>query len=175
MEQTNTEYRMSVLKNIVENTFGVDIMKKRRGRDYVNARLIYSKILRDAGHTFESIGESLNKDHSTIIHYIDISNAVFMQDDQLSEKYFVCKELFMKDNPNLSREYKEFEMTSKIFRLTSERDELLKQIKFANEIKNKYKRLESIIELINMRTPIGLEKSIEIKINRMFNELTKEE
>ena len=175
MGQSNTEYRMNALKSIVENMFGVDIMKKRRGRDFVNARLIYSKILRDAGCTFESIADSLNKDHTTIIHYIDISNSIFMQDDQLSEKYFVCKDLFLKDNPQLSREYKEFEMASKIFRLTSERDELLKRIKWANEIKAKYERLEGIIELINMRTPIGLEKSIEMKINRMCNEIRKEE
>lgn len=175
MTQSNTQYQMNVLKNIVEKAFGIEIEKKKRGRDYVNARLIYSRILRDAGHTFDSIAESLGKDHSTIIHYIDISNMAFVQDSDLSEKYIICKNLFLSDKPNLTREYKEFEMTSKLFRVTAERDELLKQIQKYAKFDKKYGRLESIIELINMRTPIGLEKSVERKINRMFNELMQEE
>lgn len=175
MEQTNTQYQMNALKDIVENTFGVNIMKKRRGRDYVNARLIYSRILRDTGHTFESIGDSLGKDHSTIVHYIDISNMAFIQDDDLSEKYLVCKELFMKDKPHLSREYKEFQMMSKVLKLTSERDELIRELQKLRKVDKVYKRIESIIEFINMRTPVGLEKTIELRIKRMFNELMQEE
>lgn len=175
MQQTDTQYQMNALKEIIEKTFGINLLKKKRGRDYVNARLVYSKILRETGHTFESIAESLDKDHSTIIHYIDISKTVFIQDGNLSEKYLVCKEIFLKDNPTLSREFKEFEMTSKIFRLTEERDRLLAESIKVRKLEKKYKRLESIINLIDMRTPAGFEKTIETRINRMFNELNRDE
>lgn len=56
------------IKQIVSNSLGLDIMKETRVREYVYARYIYAKIMRDKGFSLAYIGDTINKDHATIIH-----------------------------------------------------------------------------------------------------------
>ena len=59
----NKETQTIILKQIVSEVFDVDILDKRRTRNVVDARGVYSKILKDKGFTLVFIGQSLNKDH----------------------------------------------------------------------------------------------------------------
>ena len=56
------------LIELINQTLGVDIKKETRIREYVYARFIYAKIMRDKGFSLSYIGNTINKDHSTIIH-----------------------------------------------------------------------------------------------------------
>ena len=51
-----TDIEKDTLKEIVSGVFNVEISLKDRRRNSVDARRIYSKILRERGYTFESIG-----------------------------------------------------------------------------------------------------------------------
>lgn len=56
------------LIKLISDTLEVDLMKETRVREYVYARFVYSKIMRDKGFSLSYIGNTINKDHSTIIH-----------------------------------------------------------------------------------------------------------
>ena len=61
---------VEIVRKIVEQVTGVNIFEKNRKRFVVEARAIYSTLLRDVGYSFPFIAETLGKDHTTIIHYM---------------------------------------------------------------------------------------------------------
>lgn len=69
-------------RDVVEQYYNLDISTPRRIREYVEARAMYSKLLRDnTSMTYSAIGSSIGKNHATILHIInqlefDISNNV---------------------------------------------------------------------------------------------------
>lgn len=162
------------LKVAIRKVFGVNIDVNTRKRVFVDARRIYAKILREQGFSFASIGYTLKKDHATIIHYLRYIDHIFVQDKALFDKYVKCKDiLFNKvdenytlvDDASYRRVYKELEQ--KIGELQE------KYINLHHRVE-KYKRIESIIDLVNERTDQGDEELIEYKIRTMFNGLKKE-
>ena len=56
-----TDAQIRYLKKIVDNEFNVDILEKKRTRTLVDARLVYSYILRQRGVGLFRIDESINK------------------------------------------------------------------------------------------------------------------
>lgn len=49
----------------------LDISKnKSRKRDVVECKMLFCKLMRDAGHTYESIGKSINFGHATAIYHV---------------------------------------------------------------------------------------------------------
>jgi hypothetical protein len=66
---------LSVLKNWFKdllpfyNDKRVKIDTNRRHHDIVQIRMIFSFVARAMGHSVTSIGHSLKKDHTTIVHY----------------------------------------------------------------------------------------------------------
>lgn len=85
---------MKELIKIVNEVFLVDLTLNNRKRETVDARKVYSKILRDKGHGYKFIGETINKDHATIIHYIKNIDHLLSYDQALIDKYIVCKNIF---------------------------------------------------------------------------------
>lgn len=79
------------LKKIVNEVFSVDLESKNRKRDVVDARKVYAKILREAGYRYEKIAKSINKDHSTIIHYVENIENILSYDKDLMDKYMACE------------------------------------------------------------------------------------
>jgi hypothetical protein len=53
----NQHLDMIELNNIVEEVFGVDIKSSRRFKDIIEARMVFSKILRERGVPYTKIGE----------------------------------------------------------------------------------------------------------------------
>ena len=155
---------MALLKNIIKGLFEIDIDRSIRKREFVDCRLIYSKILRDRGHTSVSIGKSICKDHSTILHYISKAEDLISRDEVLGEKYIICKNTFYQLAP-----FKSSETSKKFVLLVSDNERLIEEKnKINNELK-KYDRIKAIINIIDQRTPKGMEKVIEDRINKMFN------
>ena len=160
---------MEKLKDIVSKVFDTDINIKTRKRNNVEARMIFSKILREDGNTFESIGKAINKDHSTIVYYVNQASVLIKQSIELSDKYLECKNCYI-DNLDVvlpQMKYDEIknevlELKLLINQLTIERNEIIK-------VQEKYNRIKKIINLVAERTHVGKEEFIERKINQMFN------
>lgn len=160
---------MEKLKEIVSKVFETNINIKTRKRNNVEARMIFSKILREDGNTFESIGKAINKDHSTIVYYVNQASVLIKQSIELSDKYLECKNCYI-DNLDVvlpQMKYDEIknevlELKLLINQLTIERNEIIK-------VQEKYNRIKKIINLVAERTHVGKEEFIERKINQMFN------
>lgn len=60
-----------IIKRIVEEFYSLDITTKTRERNYVEARAMYYKIVRDNTKlSLEAIGKSVNRNHATVLHGI---------------------------------------------------------------------------------------------------------
>ena len=160
---------MEKLKEIVSQVFDTDINIKTRKRNNVEARMIFSKILREDGSTLQAIGKAINKDHSTVIYYVNQASVLIKQSIELSDKYLECKNCYI-DNLDVvlpQMKYDELknealELKLLINQLTIERNEIIK-------VQEKYNRIKKIINLVAERTHVGKEEFIEKKINQMFN------
>jgi len=171
MEITELLREADELKLIIRQVFGVDININTRKRAYVDARRVYAKILRDRGYSFESIGRTLKKDHATIIHYLRNIEHIFVQDKTFFSKYAKCRDIVFKciDEESVfisTVDHKKIavELDNKIAELRE------KYLKLSQKL-DKYCRIESIIEMVDSRTPEGSEEFVERKIRTMFNGL----
>lgn len=160
---------MEKLKEIVSQVFDTNINIKTRKRNNVEARMIFSKILREDGNTFESIGNAINKDHSTIVYYVNQASTLIKQSIELSDKYLECKNCYIDNLDVVLPQMKYDELKNEVLelkllinQLTIERNEIIK-------VQEKYNRIKKIINLVAERTHVGKEEFIERKINQMFN------
>jgi len=160
---------MEKLKEIVSKVFDTNINIKTRKRNNVEARMIFSKILREDGNTFESIGNAINKDHSTIVYYVNQASVLIKQSIELSDKYLECKNCYIDNLDVVLPQMKYDELKNEVLelkllinQLTIERNEIIK-------VQEKYNRIKKIINLVAERTHVGKEEFIERKINQMFN------
>lgn len=58
------------LKETILEELSLEIDSDSRLQDVVAAKIIYCRILRDCGWTLHGIGETINRNHATIIHYM---------------------------------------------------------------------------------------------------------
>jgi hypothetical protein len=92
---------MDSLKKIINEIFFVDIDKRTRKRELVDARRAYSKILRDVGFSYQHIGDSIGKDHATVIHYIKTIDPLLKYDPVFQKKFVLTKKQFKLENKEL--------------------------------------------------------------------------
>lgn len=60
------------IADVVSNTLEIDIRKRTRQREFVNARAVYYKIARDyTPFSLARIGRELGQDHASVIHYLN--------------------------------------------------------------------------------------------------------
>ena len=112
------------LKKIVNDVFLVDIDIENRKRDVVDARKVYSKILRDSGYSYESIGKTINKNHATIMHYVKNIEHLMSYDQILRNKYVACKDVFIEKKKSILDQVKKDEdIYLTVARLTNELQE----------------------------------------------------
>lgn len=159
-------YKMDVLRTIVNEKFNVEITKRTNKRDAVTARKIFSKILIDKGYTRSEVGKYLKKDHSSIVYYMNDVHWLIKYSPEIEEMYLQCKE----DFSNVTGSTKDEERKS-VVSLKVRIDELLLEREQLEQKINRYERIKKIIELVDVRTPIGKEYFIYKKINLMYNGL----
>ena len=154
---------MEKLKEIVSQVFDTDINIKTRKRNNVEARMIFSKILREDGSTLQAIGKAINKDHSTVIYYVNQASNLIKQSIELSNKYLECKNCYINNLDVVLPQMKYDELKNEVVelkdlinQLTEERNEIIK-------VKEKYNRIKKIINLVAERTHVGKEEFIEKK------------
>ena len=162
------------VRKIVEMVTGGSVHAKNRKRTSVEARMIYATLLRDVGYSLKFIGDTLKKDHTTIIHYLRLLQDLKETDIHTTRKYLRCRELFVskKQPVNLVDEidYKiECDrLRTKIEIMKAENymlNEELVQLKVTDE-----NRLLKIFKLIEEHTPKGYELIVERKIRKMFDD-----
>lgn len=167
-EFTDTE--MNSLKEIIATATGTDIMNKGRYRNIVDARIVFSKIIRERGYTYSSIARYLSKDHSTIIHYICECNHLIQTDDKMMETYINCRNLFLQDKDALLT-YTDKDAVKEMVILKMDIEKLIDKNNKLKNTQNKYDRLSEIINIIDKRTAKGKEHEVKQEIIRMFNGL----
>lgn len=147
LDKINEYLEMNELKGIVNTIFDVDITNTKRKKNNVEARMVFAKILHDRGATLVSIARFLDKNHCSIINYMNNFD-VYFSEQQLKKKYVVCREAFFQKRP--------------VDKLYIEKDKL-------SAIESKYKRFKNILDIMNERTPYGKEDVLEKKIISFLN------
>ena len=160
------------LEQIIDKEFNVKIKSRKSKRDFVYARMIFSKILRERGHTTSGIGRFLGKDHTTIVHYGITVNNILSQFTSYKSQYIKCYNEFMVDKEQIMLSVTEKNLKMYNFSLKNEVERLILENKSLTEKLDKHKRLTNIIEFIDSRTPRGKEHFMLRKINLMINGLT---
>ena len=75
-------------KKIIELETGVNVEIVSRKRNFVEARAIYYKLLRDISQmTLHAIADTVNKDHATILHSLNSVDDWMRYDTKLADKY----------------------------------------------------------------------------------------
>jgi len=161
---------MNSLKEIISDTTGINIMDKNRFRQVVDARIVFSKIIRERGYTFSSIARYLSKDHTTIIHYICECNSLIQTNDKIMETYLICRDKFLQDKDALLT-YTDKDAVKEMIVLKNDIENLMLKNSRIKNLEIKYERLNEIINLIDKRTPEGDEHRIRKEIMKMFNGL----
>lgn len=158
---------VEIVRRIVEQVTGANLLQNSRKRAIVEARVIYATLLRDAGHSFPFIADTLGKDHTTIIHYMKLSKNLKETDRQMKKRLYKCRELFISEKqPVILSELTDYEDELEKLKMKIElmNDELV-QLKNSDKL-----RLGKIFKLITDNTPKGYELIVERKIRMLFND-----
>jgi hypothetical protein len=174
------------LREHVEKEFGIDnLRERRRYNDIVNARMVYSYILRGLGYSLTDIGKSLGKHHATIINYLDNMEGYLKTDPVLRKKFdkvsrsFLGEEMEI-DNSSLTMdatlkyaELKEVELKNKINILESRIKDLTSEVleyrstqKFNSD---DIDRFYNIFKLVKQKTKHGDEFKVFQKLNKLYD------
>jgi len=91
------ENTQKIVREIVEDYYKIDITNKTRRRLYVEARALYYKLLRENTRlSMEQIGKGMNKDHSTVVHFIKQINNWIQYERELRTDYEILNEKLTK-------------------------------------------------------------------------------
>jgi hypothetical protein len=163
---------MQQLSEIIKSVFNEDVKDKIKRREIVDARMVFSKILRERGYTYASIGRFLKKDHSTVINYMRNVYHLLTQVNGLMAKYIICRDLFLIDKEVLYINKEEKDNKLSIISLNNQIEKLILERENVTRMETKYKRIEDILSIIDKKTPNGKEKFILKKVNLMFNDIS---
>lgn len=164
------EIEMDLLKNIIQEQFRVDINNRCRKRSIVDSRMVFSKILYDIGYRHSTIALYINKDRTTIIHYIDTCDDILLHDELLMNRYSNVKNIFYESR--VVPEKKEEDIChEKTLELRVKIDNLMRKIHAMSREKEKLNRIMPIINLIQERVKHGQEEFARKKINQFLNDL----
>lgn len=82
-----------IIKRIVEEFYSLDITTKTRERNYVEARAMYYKIVRDNTKlSLEVIGKSVNRNHATVLHGINTLSNWIDTEIIIKARYLLLKD-----------------------------------------------------------------------------------
>ena len=160
-----------LVRKSVEMVMGVDIFTKNRKRRVVEARMLCGLLMRELSHSLKQIGEYLNKDHTTVIHYERTMRNLIDTDMNVLNTYLRCKELInsQKQPVNLSDpKHEALTLRSQLETLKAE-NLLLKEELDTIKV-SEIGRFAKILKLIEDNTPSGYELIIERKIRKMFDD-----
>lgn len=163
---------MKALKEIIEEQFEIDnLFRNTRRREYVDARMIYSKILKDRGHSVSSIGRFLGKNHATVIHYVCNAEFLIRQEAKLRERYANSRSTFFEYRDPVYKTPTQRDLMNKVISLMNQIEILEDQKREIDSDELRIKRFRPIITLLEERLPEGKEDFLEQKIKRILNDI----
>ncbi len=168
-----TKKKAQHLREVIESVLGVNVtLNKSRKRNVVNARVIYSQILKEYGYGPTCIGKALDKNHSSVLHYFKSFTWNVGQDEDLRIGYEMVIYEFEKDYDPLYG-LNEPLLKKEIYTLRNKNKELYSQLNDTKNILSKERkkdsRLEDIMYLIRERTATGREEEILRKLKTFYN------
>jgi hypothetical protein len=167
----NNNYETAKTLDFVESFVGFSLAQQSRKRPVVEARMMYSKLMkRYTKASLSEIGRPINKDHATIIHYLNNFSWLKKTDKEFSTKFDILSDMYEEYrmvwfNDEKLEDKKKSQLLEKSLEAVT-----LEKVKYEDWFK-RFERLDSIIQLIEERTPKGEEEYVEQKINRMFNSI----
>ena len=171
MEKVETTFEVRKTLEFVNDFFGFDISVKSRKREVVEARMMYAKLMkRYSKQSLSSIGEPIGKKHDMIIHYNKNFAWLKKTEPEFARKFDMLNDMYEDFRSVWFNEERFDEKKKSIFLENSLKEAQEKLYKYEKYFK-KIERLDSIIQLIEQRTPKGEEEYVEQKINRMFNSI----
>lgn len=165
---------MNQLKSLVitiNSLLSVDIRKRTRKREYVEARCIYFKMARDMySATYDSIGRAIGLNHSTVMHGERTADDLIKVDRAFLEKYKIVKDYF--GSFDEAGEYKSYlEILSENELLGNKVNELSLQLELIEHQAKKYHEFDKILDRIVQQVPSKKILMFEQKLNRFMNGL----
>jgi len=180
------------LINLCEERFDCDLKEKNRVRNNVNARVAYGVLMRERGYTYAKIGELIDRDHATIVHYSRQADMYLKTDEDFKNKFDLVKKEFDekridnkmkkianfvenkdKENYQIALPHYNEELIKHINLLNKEKKDLYLEIEILKLSKGTANastdRVKKLIDIVIQRTRKGKEEEIETKLNRFYN------
>jgi hypothetical protein len=133
LEQKYIKKQNKKLNDIIKEVFLVDINEKSRTRNSVDARIAYSKILRDHGYTYEDISKTLKKNHATVIYYIKTIENLIKFDPIFNKKYILCKKRFL-DETDIKFNKREIDLFMDYIKMYFEENKSMPSLEYCQDI-----------------------------------------
>jgi hypothetical protein len=149
--------------------FEGDVYSRCRERRFVDARITFSKLIHEQGVIPTHIGYILNRNHSTVLHYLNRGEALLETDKNFRKRFVKCREEYIGEDPVYY--YSAPELRTKYLEMRDDYETLVdKYHTLFNRLKSD-RRLEPLIDMVRMRTKKGTEDEVFNKLNRIYNGL----
>ena len=173
MRQVIEQYKIDNLAEIILSYLGVNIFSECRKRKYVNARMIYYKVLHNNRYGWSAISKTVKKNHATIIHGVRQFDDLIMFDKKLLDDYRLIKDVYGEGEISNSTTFMtRTELINETYSLDKQNKSLNLSIEELNHSLTYYQKYRHLIKVIDDR---GLcEEKIRIvttKLNRILNGL----
>jgi hypothetical protein len=126
------------LREIIERKFNLNLIDKRRHTRFIQARCIFSKIVKEKGYGCFAIGKMLRKNHATVLNYFENCKWFLKVDADFRESYEQINEQFQ-SNSVIYTQLQEFELKKQLILLQKENKTLYLRNK---KLQKKIKELE---------------------------------
>lgn len=128
------------LFRVVSTYYGVDCMEKNRRREYVDARMVAYKILREWGYTVMRIAEMFGKNHGTIVSALKNFNTFSTYDPSLVRAYNAVTDIINSEATKYPTYYLEREeLVNLVLNLEHDKKMLTLQVSELNAEIRKYR------------------------------------
>jgi hypothetical protein len=163
------EKKLSILKNIVDSAFGVDISEKCRKIKFLNARMVFSKIARDYQYKYQEVGDFLGLSHATVMNSVRLFDIYSETDKVLMKMYMECLEMFESQDSFDSLD--KGDLKKQIINLKRQINSLNSELTMSksNNQTEEVIRLFDLFNIVKDRTRIGTEDYIKQKLNTFYN------
>ena len=158
------------LMKIVNNEFNLDINKRTRVRAYVEARIVFCRILKEENYGSYRLGKILSINHSSVNNYWAKADMYISSSKELSKKYLEVRSIFYKGKDPIYHEIKnELEMSNMDNKVLSLRNAHLEDV--VNKLLEEDLLYEGMFTMIKKRTPSNKEAEVVQKLKRFLNGL----
>lgn len=165
----------SLLTNIVNSIFNVDIRKRNRKQVVIDARCVFFKILFDFEYSKTDIAAALGMHHATVIHSLKMMPQYLQEDSFLREKYRVCQQDFNDQVKGINKPIEVDRLThedilrNRMVTLKIENDALKKEIKSLHSELKEFGQYASLIKVIKDRVHKNNVDAFKRKLNMIAN------